>query len=65
MIKVFDPNIRTEEALSVLRDVFNSGWIGMGEKVQTFEEQMAQYLGCKKLLHLIVVLQLYIYQLKF
>lgn len=48
MIKVFDPNIRTEEALSVLRDVFNSGWIGMGEKVQTFEEQMAQYLGCKK-----------------
>lgn len=44
MISVFQPHIRTEEVLHELRSVFDSGWIGMGPKVEEFEYSIKQYL---------------------
>jgi perosamine synthetase len=45
VISVFQPFVRTEEVLDELRTVFNSGWIGMGPKVEEFEEKICKRVG--------------------
>jgi dTDP-4-amino-4,6-dideoxygalactose transaminase len=46
MIPVFKPKIRTEEILSELKSVLDSGWIGLGPKVKEFEELIKNHLKC-------------------
>ena len=47
MIPVFRPKMNTEEILSELRIILNSGWIGLGPKTAEFEEKFAEYIGVK------------------
>lgn len=42
---LFEPNMRTEEILSSLREVLNSGWIGLGPRVEKFEKEISQKIG--------------------
>jgi len=44
-VNLFVPNMRTEEILDELRDVFNSGWVGLGPRVEKFENEVAQVVG--------------------
>lgn len=44
MIPVFKPSLGREE-LEAVREVFESGWIGLGPKTKEFEERFAQYIG--------------------
>ena len=46
MIQVFKPSY-TEEEWHALREVLESGWIGLGPKTREFEMQFAQYVGAK------------------
>jgi len=46
MIDLFKPYTGKEE-LESLRDIFESGWIGLGPKTEQFEEKFAEYIGCK------------------
>ncbi|KKK91002.1 hypothetical protein LCGC14_2717370, partial [marine sediment metagenome] len=46
MINLFKP-FMGEEELDSLRDVFKSGWIGLGPKTEQFEKEFAEYIGCK------------------
>lgn len=46
MIPVFKPNFGKEEWLA-LRDVFESGWLGLGPKTEEFEKRFAEYIGVK------------------
>lgn len=48
MIKVFDPNMYTDECISKIRDVLNSGWIGMGPVVDELENNIREYIGCER-----------------
>lgn len=45
-IPVFKPSIGEEE-ISLLREVFNSGWIGLGPKTEEFEKLFAKYTGAQ------------------
>ena len=44
MIPVFRPSYGEEE-LSALKEVFSTGWIGLGPKTKEFEEKFAAYIG--------------------
>lgn len=44
MINVFSPSLGQEE-LAQVKESFESGWIGKGEKVKQFEEAWAQHIG--------------------
>ena len=46
MIQVFKPSLGDEE-LEALRDIFASGWIGLGPKTAEFEKRFAEYVGAK------------------
>jgi perosamine synthetase len=43
-IQVFKPSLGDEE-LEALREVFESGWLGLGPKTRKFEEEFAAYVG--------------------
>lgn len=47
MIPVFRPKMNTEEILSGLKKIFDSGWIGLGPKTEEFEKKFADYIGVK------------------
>jgi perosamine synthetase len=46
MIHVFRPSLGEEE-LDGLREIFESGWIGLGPKTVEFEHRFADYVGAK------------------
>ena len=46
MIQVFKPSLGEEEFQAV-KEVMQSGWIGLGPKTQEFEEKFAAYVGTK------------------
>jgi len=46
MISLFKPYMGDEE-LESLRDIFKSGWIGLGPKTEEFEKKFAEYIGVK------------------
>lgn len=46
MIPVFKP-CYNEEELAAVKKVFDSGWLGMGPKVEEFEQKFAKYIGVK------------------
>jgi len=47
MINLFQPSIG-EEALLELKNVFDSNWLGRGNKSSQFEQLLAKYLGVSK-----------------
>jgi perosamine synthetase len=46
MIQVFKPSLGEEE-LEGLREIFKTGWIGLGPKTVEFENRFADYVGAK------------------
>lgn len=46
MIQVFRPSMGEEEVQAV-REVLESGWIGLGPKTAEFEREFASYVGAK------------------
>lgn len=46
MINLFKPYYGDEE-LEILRDIFKSGWIGLGPRTEQFEKEFAKYINCK------------------
>lgn len=46
MIPVFRPSYGEEE-VEALREIFKTGWIGLGPKTKEFEERFAEYIGVK------------------
>lgn len=46
MIPVFKPHIGKEE-LDALKEIFKTGWIGLGPKTAEFEGKFARYIGVK------------------
>jgi len=46
MIQVFRPSLGEEE-LEGLREIFKTGWIGLGPKTAEFEEKFAEYVCAK------------------
>lgn len=44
-MNLFVPNMRTEEILVSLREVLNSGWIGLGPRVEKFEREVSSKIG--------------------
>lgn len=45
-IRLFKPSLDNKE-LGAVKKVFNKSWIGMGNEVNTFENNWKKYLGCK------------------
>lgn len=45
-IRLFKPSVGKEE-LENIRDCFERSWIGLGPRVNEFEEQWAQFIGCR------------------
>lgn len=46
MIQVFKPSLGEEE-VEGLREIFKTGWIGLGPKTAEFENRFADYVGAK------------------
>jgi len=46
-IPVFKPKYRTKENLSILKEIFNSGWTGIGNKTIQFENEWKKFTGLK------------------
>ena len=46
MLQVFKPSLGEQE-LDALREIFATGWIGLGPKTAEFEERFATYVGAK------------------
>ena len=46
-IPVFKPKYRTKENLSVLKEIFNSGWTGIGNKTIQFESEWKKFTKLK------------------
>ena len=46
MIPISNPLIGAEE-LNAIKPIFNSGWLGMGEATENFEEKIKSYIGAK------------------
>ena len=46
MLQVFKPSLGEDE-LDALREIFRTGWIGLGPKTAEFEERFAAYVGAK------------------
>lgn len=65
-IQVFRPVLNTQEILTELKDVIESGWIGLGPKTKEFEEALSKYIServnfialnsCTSALHLAIKL---------
>lgn len=47
MLNVFQPDLGEKE-VSVVREVFESNWIGKGKRVDKFEESFAEHVGVNK-----------------
>ena len=45
-IRLFKPSLGSEE-LSAVKDAFDRSWVGLGPRVNEFEEKWAQYCDCK------------------
>ncbi len=45
-IRLFKPSVGKEE-LDNIKEAFDRSWIGLGMKVNEFEEQWAEFIGCK------------------
>ena len=45
-IRLFKPSLGQEE-LSAVNDAFNRSWIGLGPKVNEFEEAWKNFIGCQ------------------
>lgn len=43
-ISLFKPSLGDEE-LDAIKDVFSSGWLGMGPKTYEFEQELSKYIG--------------------
>lgn len=46
-IRLFKPSVGQEE-LENIKDAFDRSWIGLGIKVNEFEEKWAEFIGCKE-----------------
>jgi perosamine synthetase len=46
-IRLFKPSLGEEE-LNAVKDTFKRSWIGLGPKVNEFEESWEKYIGCKE-----------------
>ena len=46
-IRLFKPNLGQEE-LDAVKDAFERSWVGLGPKVNEFEEAWERFLGCKE-----------------
>src|SRR3990167_7048255 len=46
MIPIFKPSI-SEVEITAVNEILRSGWWGLGQKVQEFEEKFANYVGVK------------------
>jgi len=46
MIPVFKPSVGEDE-LSALKEVFDSGWLGLGPKTKEFEDKFRDFVGAK------------------
>ncbi len=46
MIPVSRPLVESEE-LTAVKEVFDSGWLGMGSKTEEFEKKIKSIIGCK------------------
>ena len=46
-IRLFKPSLGNEE-LEAVKDAFNRSWIGLGPKVNEFEEAWEKFLGCEE-----------------
>ena len=46
-IRLFKPSLGQEE-LDEIKDSFNQSWIGLGPKVNQFEEKWSKFLGCRE-----------------
>jgi dTDP-4-amino-4,6-dideoxygalactose transaminase len=51
MIQLFHPQYATEEILSELRYVLNSGWTGTGPRCIEFEKELGKFLGTDNHIH--------------
>ena len=65
MITVYKPKLYTDEILENLKNVLDSGWVGLGPKVSEFESEISKYLNiphfsalnsCTSALHLSIKL---------
>lgn len=45
-IRLFKPSLGEEE-LNAVKDAFERSWVGLGPKVNEFEEKWAEFIGCK------------------
>ena len=45
-IRLFKPSLGEDE-LKAVKDAFDRSWIGLGPKVNEFEEEWAKHIGCK------------------
>ena len=46
-MQVFKPHMITDEILSEMKIILNSGWIGLGGKTKEFEDKFSEYVGSK------------------
>ena len=46
-IRLFKPSLGDDE-LNAIKDAFERSWIGLGPKVNQFEEAWEKYLGCNE-----------------
>jgi len=45
-IRLFKPSLGKEE-LNAVKDAFKRSWVGLGPKVNKFEQKWAEFIGCK------------------
>jgi hypothetical protein len=45
-IRLFKPSLGSEE-LSAVKDAFDRSWVGLGPRVNEFEEKWAEFVGAK------------------
>jgi len=48
MINLFQPNI-SKDSINLLQDVFQSKWLGRGDKVAEFEDYVSSFISCKNI----------------
>ena len=46
-IRLFKPHLEKDE-LNAVKEVFDKSWIGLGPKVNEFEENWKNYINCKE-----------------
>ena len=45
-IRLFKPSLGKEE-LEMVKDAFDRSWVGLGPRVNEFEKEWAEFIGCK------------------